>query len=155
MIDPKRVCIVGASYGGYAALAGVTLETGVYRCAVSIAGPADLGRMVSTADYESVVARRYWDRFMGSTGPGDPHLRDISPASHADRVTVPVLLIHGQDDTVVPFEQSQLMADALRRAGKPVEFVVLKSEDHWLSRGETRLQMLQATMDFVEKNNPP
>jgi len=66
-----------------------------------------------------------------------------------------VLIIHGKDDTVVPFEQSQIMADALTRAGKPYDFVVLRHEDHWLSRGDTRLQMLKATMDFVEKNNPP
>jgi len=56
---------------------------------------------------------------------------------------------------VVPFEQSQLMADALKQAGKPYDFVVLVHEDHWLSHGDTRLQMLQATMAFVEKNNPP
>ena len=56
---------------------------------------------------------------------------------------------------MVPFEQSQIMADALKRAGKPVEMVVLRREDHWLSHGETRLQMLQAVVAFLEKNNPP
>ena len=79
----------------------------------------------------------------------------ISPALHADKAAIPILIIHGQDDTVVRFDQSQEMADALRRAGKSVEFVTLKSEDHWLSRGETRLQMLSAAVAFVEKNNPP
>jgi dipeptidyl aminopeptidase/acylaminoacyl peptidase len=54
----------------------------------------------------------------------------------------------------VPFEQSQIMADALKKVGKPVEFVVLNHEDHWLSHGDTRLQMLQAVMDFLAKNNP-
>jgi dipeptidyl aminopeptidase/acylaminoacyl peptidase len=70
-------------------------------------------------------------------------------------VTIPVLLIHGRDDTVVPFEQSQLMLGALKKAGKPVQFVELKSEDHWLSRSETRQQMLQETVKFLEVNNPP
>jgi dipeptidyl aminopeptidase/acylaminoacyl peptidase len=55
----------------------------------------------------------------------------------------------------VPFVQSQLMADALKRAGKPVQLVTLKHEDHYLSHGDTRLQMLQASIDFLEKNNPP
>jgi dipeptidyl aminopeptidase/acylaminoacyl peptidase len=68
---------------------------------------------------------------------------------------VPILIIQGQDDTVVPYSQSQAMADALKRAGKPYEFITLKSEDHWLSRGETRLQMLQASVAFLQKNNPP
>jgi dipeptidyl aminopeptidase/acylaminoacyl peptidase len=70
-------------------------------------------------------------------------------------VTIPVLLIHGREDTVVPFAQSQIMADALKKAGKPVDFVVLDREDHWLSHGQTRLQMLRETMTFVEKTNPP
>jgi dipeptidyl aminopeptidase/acylaminoacyl peptidase len=66
-----------------------------------------------------------------------------------------VLLIHGRDDTVVPYEQSDLMYDALRRAKKQVDLVTLKNEDHWLSRGETRLQMLQASVNFLRANNPP
>jgi dipeptidyl aminopeptidase/acylaminoacyl peptidase len=155
-VDPKRVCIVGASYGGYAALAGVTLDPGVYRCAVSVAGVADLHRQVLySRDHDGLGAERYWTRFMGADSSGDAVLAKYSPDKLADVVNVPVLLVHGQDDTVVPIEQSRLMADALQRAGKPVELVVLKSDDHWLSRGATRLQMLQATMAFLEKNNPP
>jgi dipeptidyl aminopeptidase/acylaminoacyl peptidase len=72
-----------------------------------------------------------------------------------NEVTAPVLLIHGRDDTVVPYEQSDLMAAALKRAGKSVELVTLKHEDHWLSRSATRLQMLEATVAFLKVNNPP
>ena len=158
-IDPGRVCITGGSYGGYAALAGVTLEQGVYRCAVSLAGPADLRRMLaqdaSRAGGTHNDTIRYWQRFMGASGPSDRALDAISPAMLAGKVTVPVLLIHGKDDTVVEYSQSELMAAALRRAGKPVEFVTLKGEDHWLSRSETRQQMLAATVAFLEKHNPP
>jgi dipeptidyl aminopeptidase/acylaminoacyl peptidase len=155
-IDPKRVCIVGASYGGYAALAGPTLDPGVYRCAVSVAGISDLRRFVAWAkDRSDISTQRYWTRYMGADGLKDPHLETISPADHVDKSTVPILLIHGKDDTVVPFEQSQEMADALGKAGQPTQIVVLKHEDHWLSHGDTRLQMLQATIDFLEKNNPP
>jgi dipeptidyl aminopeptidase/acylaminoacyl peptidase len=156
LVDPKRVCIVGASYGGYAALAGVSLDPGVYRCAVSVAGPSDLRRMVAwTKGQNGVAAQRYWTRFMGASDPKDPKLDEISPALHADRVGVPILLIHGKDDTVVPLEQSQVMERALKAAGKPVESVVMPGEDHWLSRGQTRLLMLQSTVAFLEKNNPP
>jgi dipeptidyl aminopeptidase/acylaminoacyl peptidase len=70
-------------------------------------------------------------------------------------IEIPVLLIHGRDDTVVPISQSRRMANAMQAAGKPVELVELPGEDHWLSRGETRLKMLQATVAFLEKNNPP
>jgi dipeptidyl aminopeptidase/acylaminoacyl peptidase len=159
VIDPSRVCIVGASYGGYAALAGPTLDPGVYRCAISVAGMSDmklfLRRTALRAGTNDNFAERYWDRFVGIRGPSDPILETVSPISHIDAVNVPILLIHGEDDIVVPFEQSQVMLSALKRAAKPVQLVTLKHEDHWLSRSATRLQMLQATVDFLKVNNPP
>jgi dipeptidyl aminopeptidase/acylaminoacyl peptidase len=157
--DPARVCIVGASYGGYAALAGVTLDPGVYRCAVSVAGISDLKEMLKWVNEKHLsnenLAQRYWDRFLGVAGLNDPALDSISPIKHLDSLKVPVLLVHGKDDTVVAFDQSEDMYDAMRRAGKRVEFITLKGEDHWLSRGETRLQMLQATVAFLRTHNPP
>lgn len=158
-VDPKRVCIVGASYGGYAALAGVALEPGVYRCAVSLAGLSDLRKMLvwlrSRMGGERNGTTRYWRRFMGVEGRDESGLAAYSALSQVASIKAPVLLIHGKDDLVVPFEQSQMMADALTAAGKPVELVTLKAEDHWLSRGATRTQMLQATVTFLEKANPP
>ena len=132
------------------------------RCAnvaVSVAGISDLRRMLQWEkeghEYGNKIAVRYWDRFMGVSGPNDPALDPISPIKHIDAVTVPVLLIHGKDDTVVDFEQSTVMYNALRKANKNVEMVKLKKEDHWLSRGETRLQMLQSSVEFLRKYNPP
>ncbi|MDP1617462.1 S9 family peptidase [Phenylobacterium sp.] len=156
VIDPKRVCIVGASYGGYAALAGVTLDPGVYRCAASVAGLSDLRKFVLwSKTQKGVAAQRYWNRFMGSEDDRDPVLRAKSPALLVDRVEAPVLLVHGKDDTIVPFDQSRDMAQALNAAGKPVDLVPLDGEDHFLSRGQTRLQMLQAVVSFLETHNPP
>jgi dipeptidyl aminopeptidase/acylaminoacyl peptidase len=158
-IDPARVCIVGASYGGYAALAGITLDAGVYRCAVAVAGISDPALFLRWVDFEKgrgdARTMHWWLRFVGAKGAADPQLEEISPLAHVDAVSVPVLLIHGRDDTVVPIEQSERIADALRARKKPVEFVELKHEDHWLSRSETRLQMLRTTVDFLERNNPP
>jgi esterase/lipase len=160
VIDPARVCIVGGSYGGYAALAGVSLHPGVYRCAVSVAGLSDLHGMLSWVNKRQFSAganltQRYWDRFMGVSGPDDPALGDVSPLKHVNAINVPVLLIHGKDDTVVPFEQSQVMYDALRSAKKEAQLVTLKEEDHWLSRGATRLQMLETSVAFLRAHNPP
>src|SRR5690606_26878935 len=102
VIDPSRVCIVGGSYGGYAALAGVTVEQGVYRCAVSYAGISDLRRMVTdiardTGHHDNATLR-YWARFMGADGAGDRSLDQRSPSRLADRVNAPILLLHGRDD---------------------------------------------------------
>jgi dipeptidyl aminopeptidase/acylaminoacyl peptidase len=98
---------------------------------------------------------RYWDRFWGASGSSDPLLNSLSPVKHVDAVKVPVLLVHGRDDTVVPFEQSQMMFDALKAGKKDVTLITLNKEDHWLSRGETRLQMLDATVAFLRAHNPP
>jgi len=154
VVDPKRVCIVGASYGGYAALAGVTLQHGIYRCAVADAGISDVERMAATDTTESgsdPMLTRWLKRELG-TGRD---MKAVSPIRFVGSIDAPVLLIHGKDDTVVNFAQSTDMLDAMRKAGKPVEMVTLLAEDHWLSKSATRLQMLQASVDFVIKHNPP
>ena len=157
LIDPKRVCIVGDSYGGYAAMAGVTLQTGIYRCAVSVAGGSVLSRLMiqaGTDDGVRSLTTRYWRRFFGATRAGDPVFNAISPARHADRLSAPLLLIHGDIDTIVQPEQSRIMQNAARRAGKTVQLVTLKGEDHNLSRGATRQEMLRAIADFLRTNLP-
>jgi dipeptidyl aminopeptidase/acylaminoacyl peptidase len=155
MVDPARVCIVGASYGGYAALAGVTLQQGIYRCAVSVAGISDLKRMLRDVGPYEDLELRYWNRFMGVKGPSDPILQELSPVKHVDSISVPVLLIHGTDDTTVKFDQSTVMFDAMKHAKKDVQMVTLKNEDHKLSHNETRLQMLEQTVAFLRAHNPP
>lgn len=156
LIDPQKVCIAGASYGGYAALAGVTLDKGVYRCAVSIAGVSNIKAMINWEISEQGGKKNastilYWKRFLGD----ESRWNDISPDRFAADVTVPILLIHGKDDTVVPIEQSYRMRDALKKEGKPFEFVMLKEEDHWLSLEPTRLQTLETMVQFLETHNPP
>ena len=159
IVDARRVCIVGASYGGYAAMAGVTLDPGVYRCASAVAGVSDLRRMLASEVVESGGARtnslRYWQRFMGAASKDDTSIDAISPARLADRVTVPLQLIHGRDDTVVLPEQSRFMRDAMIKAGKSADYLELPSEDHWLSRPATRIAMLEAQVAFLETHNPP
>ena len=154
MIDPKRACIVGASYGGYAALAGVTLQQGIYRCAVSVAGVSDLP-LLRTDDLASTNNARALGRYFDEAIGKGRDLSNLSPAKHAARADAPILLIHGRDDTVVYINQSDRMADKLKDAGKPYEYIKLDGEDHWLSRGDTRLAMLEATLAFVLKHNPP
>ncbi len=154
VVDPKRVAIFGASYGGYAALAGATLDPGVYNCAVSIAGPSDLKAFIdfevdNTDSYRSSRVM-YWKQFMGDPKSYD----DISPAKQAVRASCPVLLIHGTDDTVVPIDQSKRMEKALTAAGKTVQFVTYKGQDHWETVGSARIEMMQAALDFLAKYNP-
>ncbi len=154
IVDPKRACIVGASYGGYAALAGVTLQNGLYRCAAAVAGVSDLSLLNRIERRESGHSRMAARSLKEQLGPSS-EFRARSPRFQADKADAPILLVHGRDDTVVPFTHSEKMADALKDAGKPYQLVELAGEDHWLSLGATRMAMLNAVVGFVEKHNPP
>jgi dipeptidyl aminopeptidase/acylaminoacyl peptidase len=150
--DPQRVCIVGASYGGYAALAGAAFTPELYRCAVSINGVADLRDIFTLyrgrRDGRS-AAVTYFEQSLGVENTSTRALDAASPVKHAQRVQAAVLLIHGRDDSVVLIGQSRAMERALRDAGKTVQFVELDGEDHWLSYATTRLQTLNALDSFL------
>lgn len=155
--DAQRVCIVGASYGGYAALAGVTLTPDIYRCAISISGVSDL---VETLRQERLsngrvsLSYHYWLRSIGDPRENRDALRAVSPALLADRVTAPVLLIHGTADEVVLPRQSELMQRALERAGKPVRSITLEDAGHaWADwTVEQRAQMFTETESFLAQH---
>ena len=152
--DPGRACIVGASYGGYAALAGVTLQQGIYRCAVSVAGVSDLLDLDKDKFRSSGFSRMTRANWRETLGPPSG-FEAVSPRRHAKDASAPILLIHGPNDTVVNIRHSSAMADALRDAHKPYRFIRLDGEDHWLTRAATRKQMLSAAVEFVIENNPP
>lgn len=155
--DPDRVCIVGASYGGYAALAGAVFTPELYQCVIAIAPVSDLNRMLTDEKRDHgrdhwVVS--YWEDIMAEGDARRKKLRAISPVHFADQVQAPVLLLHGDDDTVVPYKQSTRMRSALRDADKQVELVKLKGEDHWLSVADTRIQTLKEMDRFIAEHLP-
>lgn len=155
IIDAKRVCIVGASYGGYAALAGAAFTPDVYQCAVSIAGVSDVELMMKN-DRKKYGRRHwvvsYWDRVINSKKLDDDHLEKISPINSIDKIKVPVLLIHGERDAIVDIEQSEDMYDEMKDAGKKVDFIELKKGDHNLSNAKNREITLEAIGKFVKKH---
>jgi dipeptidyl aminopeptidase/acylaminoacyl peptidase len=155
IVDPRRICIMGGSYGGYAALAGATLTPDLYACAVSVNGvsdPEDMLKEAQKGGRHSMVAE-WWSSSMGADDMD--HLRKISPIRHADVVHVPILLLHGVDDTVVPVEQTRSMNAKLVRAKKNVRYVELKGDDHWLSSASTRTQVLQEIETFLATSLKP
>ncbi|MBX2858261.1 MAG: prolyl oligopeptidase family serine peptidase [Cellvibrionaceae bacterium] len=151
-INQQRVCIAGASYGGYAALAGAAFTPNTYRCAVSIAGVSHLPKMLSTdtsryGKDSSVMA--YFKQSIGGGEFDKQALREISPYYHAEKINIPVLLIHGADDIIVAYNQSQLMHAAIKKAKGNSKLVKLKKEDHHLQESETRLQALEEMVSFI------
>jgi dienelactone hydrolase len=155
--NPKRVCIVGASYGGYAALAGAAFTPDVYACAASISGVSDLplfiGHVDRLASSDESSTLDYWREHIGPVS--DPRVSARSPARAAAGVRAPILLIHGTQDSVVPIEQSRVMALALKEAGKPYQLVELSGEDHWMSQSTTRIRMLTELDKFLAKHLAP
>lgn len=153
--DPNRVCIVGGSYGGYAALAGGAYTPDLYKCVAAIAPVADLNWMLTLEKRESggdSAVYEYWKKLIGDKKTDKAKIEAVSPANAAANFKAPVLLIHGNDDTVVPIGQSIRMESELKKAGKPVSFVKLKGGDHWLSTSETRLETLRALDRFVAEH---
>lgn len=153
--DRNRICIVGASYGGYAALAGATLTPDLYRCAVSVNGVADLPFLLSnkvrrSGRYSQTIA--FWRRSIGSMKDDGKKIRSVSPVHQAAKAKIPVLLLHGRDDIVVPIKHSENMYNAMKRHGGNVELIRLKGEDHWLSREETRIQVLRHMGTFLAEH---
>ena len=147
--DPKRACIVGGSYGGYAAMRGAQRDGGHYRCAVSFAGVSDLPAM-----------RRYDRSFLNAGAFVDwlrdqaPDLSAVSPINFAKDFSIPILLVHGKEDRRVPVRQSRQMAERLRNAGKAVRYIEQPNGDHHFSREADRLEFLQALEAFLAEHNP-
>jgi dipeptidyl aminopeptidase/acylaminoacyl peptidase len=147
--DPKRTCIVGWSYGGYAALMGAVKEPSLYACVVSIAGVSDLRALISSN--RRYVNGRIFTRNIGDGWRDRRSLEENSPVNGAGRIQAPVLLAHGTDDRVVPVQQTTDMAKALDRAGKPYEYVELDDADHSVMRGPERLKLFTAVDAFVTR----
>jgi dipeptidyl aminopeptidase/acylaminoacyl peptidase len=154
--DPSRVCIVGWSYGGYAALEGITSHPEAYKCAVSVNGISDLQRLMKEEIQRGGGRGAIEDEhnMLGDPAQDGAQLADYSPIHHVDRAGGPVLLVGGQDDQTVIFEQSALMQKALEDAGKQVELVSFKGDDHQLHTTADRTAMLEALDKFLATNLP-
>lgn len=152
LVDSQRVCIVGASYGGYAALAGAARSPDRFACAASINGVSDLSSFFSylrTRHGDESDALASWKSLVGI--PYSENVGEISPISSAADIRAPVLLMHGTSDVVVPIAQSEGIARALERSGKTPEFIRLQGEDHWLSQASSRIAVLRALETFLAR----
>jgi len=150
--NPERVCIVGWSYGGYAALAGGMVTPEKYKCIAAIAGVSHLRDMMLDdrrrygRDSRTVT---YWEKLVGDPSTDAAAIDAVSPALQAEKFKSPVLLIHGAADTVVPITQSEAMHNALRNANKEVRYIRIDGDDHSLVEDASRRQVLTALGDFL------
>jgi dipeptidyl aminopeptidase/acylaminoacyl peptidase len=151
--DPRRVGIMGSSYGGYAALAGVTFTPDLYAAAVAINAQNDLisllESMPATMESERIrVHKRVGDP---TTAEGRAQLTRQSPLTHADKIKTPLLIVQGANDVRVKKRQADQIVISLRDRGFPVEYMVAPDEGHNFARPVNRMAMLAQTEKFLAK----
>jgi dipeptidyl aminopeptidase/acylaminoacyl peptidase len=160
IVDEKRVCIGGGSYGGYATLMGLVKDPRQYRCGISVVGVSDLLWMYELgysdfASYRPETADAHLAVTMGDEKADRAMLEMYSPRRHADKIEAPVLFVHGADDRRVPIKHAEGMRDALKAVGKPFEWVVYSGEGHGFMKPENRLDYYRKMEAFLGRHNPP
>jgi dipeptidyl aminopeptidase/acylaminoacyl peptidase len=153
--DPKRLAIYGGSYGGYATLAGVAFTPHLYACGVDYVGVANMFTFLKTIP-------PYWKPYLDMFHEmvGDPVkdkklLEEVSPALHADRIRVPMLIAQGANDPRVNKDESDQMVAALRKRGVPVEYLVKADEGHGFHNEENRFEFYGAMEKFLARHLGP
>lgn len=147
--DPDRICIVGWSYGGYSALMGAVQDSGLFKCAIATAPVTNLQRLWRELRWTTSAKQYNRTLFFNGTSDG---LEAVSPVHQAHRVDIPVLLIHGDLDAQAFVQHSRDMVDALKKAGKPHEYIEIKGMDHSPATTEQMSTVLSAWERFLKQH---
>jgi dipeptidyl aminopeptidase/acylaminoacyl peptidase len=154
-VDPARVCIMGASYGGYAAAMGLVKDPQQYRCGVNLLGVTDLGYLFTMGRWEGNREAEYNSKIT----IGDPDkMREqfiaTSPARQAASIRAPLFMAYGEHDTRVPLRHGEDLRDALKQNGKVYEWMTFPDEEHGFMIEANRFKLYHAIDDFLAKYNP-
>jgi dipeptidyl aminopeptidase/acylaminoacyl peptidase len=146
--DPKKVCIMGGSYGGYATLAGVAFSPDAFACGVDIVGPSNLNTLLKTIPpYWSTLLATFHKRM----GDSEDILKAQSPLFKADQIKVPLLIGQGANDPRVNKAESDQIVAAMRKNNKPVEYYVFPDEGHGFARPTNNMAFNAVTEEFLAK----
>lgn len=168
LADANRACLMGFSYGGYAAFAAATLTPEKYQCILAGAGVSDLPKMLRwERDDAGVIDRgqprpgkdsyafRYWSAHIGDLIEDKDAIEATSPARLADRIVRPMFIFHGEDDRTVPIEQSRIMMAAMDRANKPYEWhMMVRTAHSYGYSGASSAETLDKAIAFLNKHLP-
>lgn len=148
--DPKRICIYGGSYGAYAALTGAFREPDLFRCAVGMAGVYDLPLMFEKGDIQTI--ERGVNYLKLAIGTDIEELKRRSPVYNADKIRVPVLLLHGKVDERAPYEHAKRMRAALGKVGNSPEWSTEWGEGHGFFDEANRASAYELMLTFFAKH---
>lgn len=153
--DPKRACISGASYGGYAALQALAKTPDMFKCAVAGLAVTDFKYQLTTPDsdgYGEDTVQTFWLGLLGTKTLDEPVIRDISPVFNASKIKGAVFLYAGEDDVRVPIDQIYRMDKALKAAGNPAKgFVVKAKEGHGFGKPENNVDLYTQVLKFLDE----
>ncbi|MEO8002541.1 MAG: S9 family peptidase [Arenimonas sp.] len=149
--DKNRICMYGASYGGYASLMAVAKEPDLYRCSFGNVGVYDLALWYHVGDAKDTKAGIGYLK----EAIGERDLNLVSPSKLADRIKVPVYLAAGKEDVRCPPAQTQVMYDALKRAGRQVDMVMYEGEGHGNFLLKNKIDFYQRLLGFLDKHIGP
>ncbi|HVP42284.1 MAG TPA: S9 family peptidase [Terriglobales bacterium] len=147
-VDPKKACIMGGSYGGYATLAAVTFTPDEFACGVDIVGPSNLNTLLKTIPPYWVTIKAVFDKRMGT---GEEFLNSRSPLFKADRIKVPLLIGQGKNDPRVNKAESDQIVEAMKKHNLPVEYIVFPDEGHGFARPQNNMAFNAASERFLAK----
>lgn len=145
--NPKRICIYGASYGGYAALMGVVREPQLYQCAIGNVGVYDLAKLATEDSHSNWNMKRFFSDTMGTE-----KISEVSPNKMAANIKVPVLLAAGEKDFTAPMHHTKTMYAALQRAGVPAEMKIYEGEGHGNYLLVNQVDWANRVLAFLDKN---
>jgi dipeptidyl aminopeptidase/acylaminoacyl peptidase len=148
-LDPKKVCIMGGSYGGYAALAGAAFTPDSFRCAVDLVGPSNLSTLLRTIPPYWAAMKGQFARRVGDVEVDADLLRKASPLFAADKIKIPLLIGQGANDPRVKQSESEQIVAAMEKAGLPVTYVLYPDEGHGLARPENRTDFYARVEAFL------
>lgn len=149
--DPKKIAIMGGSYGGYATLVGLTFTPEVFAAGVDIVGPSNLiTLMQSIPPYWEPLKAQFYHR-VGNLDTEPEFLKARSPLFFCEQIQKPLLIAQGANDPRVKQAESDQIATAMRKANKPVEYVLYTDEGHGFARPENRLHFYAVAEEFLAK----
>jgi dipeptidyl aminopeptidase/acylaminoacyl peptidase len=152
LADPQRICLSGASYGGYAALMGAIKTPDKYRCAIAGLPLTDIGLLL-TSGWSNISSRdaprRFWLDMVGDPATQAAELRAVSPAHLAARIKAAVMLYASEEDGQVPIEQAENMRSALRAQGQEPRWFSRVNEGHGFGGSDTRQELYRDMFDFL------
>jgi dipeptidyl aminopeptidase/acylaminoacyl peptidase len=152
-IDASRVCVYGISFGGYAALMLPVREPSMFKCSVGFSGRYD---MITKYDQEGIKGNKRLTNFLKKTMGEDPAvLAANSPARLADQIKIPVFMVHGAKDKITEIGQAETMRDALTKAGRPPEWMLIKTEGHGFYDSGYRKEFYERLESFLAKHIGP